>query len=90
MGNDRSCVLSRGNEFAIVVGFNGKTGMLFVVFGEGSSDSDGLSEPGHAGVMDVDVLSDGEAFIGVQNRVDEPSCGDFHPLDEDVGAKEVR
>ncbi len=82
-------VFSRSDELVAVMGFEGKAGMFFVVFREGSSDGDSLPESSHAGVVDVDVLSDGKAVIGIEDGVDELGGGDLHPLDEDVGAEQV-
>ena len=89
-GDDRPSMLSCGNEFAVIIGFNGKTGMFFILLDEGGGDGDALSESSHTGVVDIDVLSDGEALICVEYSIDELGGGDFHPLDEDVSAEQIR
>ena len=87
--NDSSLVFGRGDTLIAIIGFYAKAGMFCAVLDEGSGDGDALSELCHTGVVNIDMLSDGEAFIGVEHGVDEFGGGDLHPLDEDVGAEQV-
>jgi len=88
-GDDGSLMSGCGDEFGIVVGFNGKESMFCVVFDEGSGNGNGIFHFGHTGVVNVNVFADGEALFCIEHSVHELGSSDLHPLDEDVGAEQI-